>query len=135
MHSYNFYLPEKMNTNHSQSITCIFVKILLATTAIYTTAGCGKDKPEIISQKVAETVQDFRQKKSAECREILLREAEEIVDSLLLTEATNAMSDSLSRLRPSRPVQPPPILPIDSLKVHPLFDAPASTPDSGKKGD
>lgn len=90
--------------------------------ALLFVSGCREDKAEIIRQKVAENVQDFRQKKMLECREILLREAEEIVDSLLLTEATNSLNDSLSRLRPFRPVQPPPIPPIDSLTVKPLFN-------------
>lgn len=97
-------------------------KISLALLLLIFGIGCGEDKQEIIRQKVAENVRDFRQKKIAECREMLLREAEEIVDSLLLTEATDALSDSLSRLRPSRPVQPPTIPPIDSLKVNPLFE-------------
>ncbi len=96
--------------------------------------GCGDDKSEIIRQKVAERLLDFRQKKSVECSEILLREAEQIVDSLLLTEATSAMNDSLGRLRPFRPLQPPPIPPIDSLKVHPLFDLLPPVRDTGKKG-
>ncbi len=123
-----------MKITRSQPAFCVLASILLSIFACVIVSGCGKDKDEIIRLKATETVQDFRQKKSLECREILLREAEEIVDSLLLTEATDAMSDSLSRLRPSRPVQPPAILPIDSLKVHPLFDSPAPAPDSGKKG-
>jgi hypothetical protein len=123
-----------MEVNCSNSIICISVKILFTCLAVSAWLGCGDDKSEIIRQKVAERLQDFRQKKSVECREILLREAEQIVDSLLLTEATSAMSDSLGRLRPFRPVQPPPIPPIDSLKVHPLFDLLPVKPDTGKKG-
>jgi hypothetical protein len=123
-----------MEIIRSQSVFCVFVNILLSATLFVAASGCGKDKDDIVRLKATEMVQDFRQKKSLECREILLREAEEIVDSLLLTEATDAMSDSLARLRPSRPMQPPAILPIDSLKVHPLFDSPAPAPDSGKKG-
>ena len=96
--------------------------------------ACEGDKERIIQQKVAENVRDFRKKKSLECRDLLLREAEEIVDSLLLTEATEAMSDSLARLRPGRPVQPPPIPPIDSMSVRPLFDLLPPIPDTGKKG-
>ncbi len=130
MHQYFSYLPTYMETIRSQPAFCVLVNILLSIFICVIVSGCGKDKDEIIRLKATEMVQDFRQKKSLECREILLREAEEIVDSLLLTEATDAMSDSLSRLRPSRPVQPPAILPIDSLKVHPLF----GSPDSGKKG-
>ena len=96
--------------------------------------ACEGDKERIIQQKVAENVRDFRQKKSVECRETLLRQAEEIVDSLLLHEATDAMSDSLGRLRPGRPVQPPSIPPIDSMQVRPLFDLLPPVPDTGKKG-
>ncbi len=114
---------------HSKSISCVFVKILLTIVSLSFAVACNKNKEEIIRQKVAENVSDFRQKKMAECRNILLLEAEETVDSLLLLDATNSMNDSLARLRPSRPVQPPPILPIDSLKVQPIFPA-----DTGKKG-
>lgn len=114
---------------HSKSISCVFVKILLTILSLSFAVACNKNKEEIIRQKVAENVSDFRQKKMAECRNILLLEAEETVDSLLLLDATNSMNDSLARLRPSRPVQPPPILPIDSLKVQPIFPA-----DTGKKG-
>jgi len=110
------------------------VKILFTCLSASVWLSCGDDKAEIIRQKVAERVYDFHQKKSVECREILLREAEHIVDSLLLHEATDAMSDSLGRLRPFRPVQPPPIPPIDSLRVHPLFDLLPLVRDTGKKG-
>ena len=124
-----------MEVNCSNSIICISVKILFTCLAVSAWLGCGDDKSEIIRQKVAERLQDFRQKKSVECREILLREAEQIVDSLLLTEATSAMSDSLGRLRPFRPVQPPPIPPIDSLRVHPLFDLLPPVRDTGRSGN
>ncbi|MBL7783276.1 MAG: hypothetical protein JNM22_18745 [Saprospiraceae bacterium] len=105
------------------------MKNLLAILLLSFAFACNKNKEEIIQQKVTDAVSDFRQKKMAECREILLREAEETVDSLLLLDATNSMNDSLARLRPFRPVQPPPILPIDSLQVQPIFPV-----DSGKKG-
>lgn len=114
---------------HSKSTPCVFVKNLLAILLLSFAFACNKNKEEIIQQKVTDAVSDFRQKKMAECREILLREAEETVDSLLLLDATNSMNDSLARLRPFRPVQPPPILPIDSLQVQPIFPV-----DSGKKG-
>jgi hypothetical protein len=129
-----FTFSKKMKLNRSKSIVCNLVKTLLTTMAFPLAFGCGKEKDEVVRLKVAETVQDFRQKKTAECREILLREAEEIVDSLLLTEATEAMSDSLARLRPSRPIQPPRIPPIDSLQVRPIFEAPQQSRDTGKKG-
>ncbi len=115
-------------------MTCIALKVVLVGILGSICWGCGGDNERIIQQKVAENVQDFRQKKLVECREILLREAEEIVDSLLLSEATDAMSDSLGRLRPGRPVQPPSIPPIDSMRVHPLFDLLPPIPDTGKKG-
>jgi hypothetical protein len=67
-------------------------------------------------------VSDFRRKKSAECRQSLLMKAEKKVDSLLLAEAQQALQDSLARLRPFKPNQPPPIPAIDSLTVKPLFD-------------
>jgi hypothetical protein len=123
-----------MKLTYSKSITCIALKIILGSAVGSLCWACKGDNERIIQQKVAENVRDFRQKKSLECRDLLLREAEEIVDSLLLSEATDAMSDSLGRLRPGRPVQPPPIPPIDSMSVRPLFDLLPPIPDTGKKG-
>jgi hypothetical protein len=85
-------------------------------------SACGPSREEVIRQKVAQMVQDYRVKKSAECRASLLSEAEQIVDSLLLTEAQATLRDSLNRLRPAKPAEPIPIPPIDSLAVKPIFD-------------
>ncbi|MBC7777361.1 MAG: hypothetical protein H7246_18150 [Phycisphaerae bacterium] len=85
-------------------------------------ASCQGDADAIVQEKVAERVTAFKEKKRGECREALLNIAERTVDSLLLTEAQNALNDSLARLRPGRPFQPMPIPPIDCLKVKPIFD-------------
>ncbi|MBV6438978.1 MAG: hypothetical protein DYG98_20660 [Haliscomenobacteraceae bacterium CHB4] len=87
--------------------------------------SCGRDNEKIINEKVKERVTAFREKKNTECREVLLAEAEKIVDSLLLSEARLELSDSLVRMRPARPARPAPLAPIDSLPVRPIFD-PAS---------
>ena len=92
--------------------------------------GCGRNKEEIVQAKVAERVLAFRLKHLTECRTALLRDAEKRVDSLLLLEATGTMSDSLTRLKPAKPSQPPALVPIDSLSVRPLFD-PNLPPGSG----
>jgi len=96
--------------------------------------SCNQDKEAIVQAKVAERVNAFKSKKSLECRETLLEKAERTVDSLLLTEAQNALNDSLARMRPGRPFQPPAVLPIDSLKVSPIFDGfgPASRTGGGR---
>jgi hypothetical protein len=93
--------------------------------------ACGPDKDAIINQKVADKVKAFRDKKSIECRNMLLSEAERIVDSLLLAEAKMELGDSLARLRPAKPLRPAPVPPIDSLSVEPIFKAASST--GGKK--
>ncbi len=85
-------------------------------------ACCKGDTDAVVQEKVAERVTAFKEKKRAECREALLSTAERTVDSLLLTEAQDALNDSLARLRPGRPFQPAPIPPIDSLMVKPIFD-------------
>jgi len=94
--------------------------------------SCGGDKEAIVQQQVAERVVAFKVKKNAECREALLDTAERTVDSLVLTEAQDALNDSLARLRPGRPFQPAVIPPIDSLKVKPIFDG--IRPASGTRG-
>jgi hypothetical protein len=86
-------------------------------------AGCVRDKEKVVQAKVAERVLAFRTKHLSDCRTALLRDAEEWVDSLLLLEATGTLSDSLTRLKPTKPAQPPPLVPIDSLSVRPLFDS------------
>lgn len=89
--------------------------------------GCGTDEDSLVNEKVAERLATFREKKNAECRSDLLAEAEQIVDSLLLSEAKMELGDSLARLRPAKPVKPAPLPPIDSLPVQPIFE-----PDSSK---
>jgi hypothetical protein len=84
--------------------------------------ACADDKHKLIAEKVSEKVEDFRKKKIESCRQSLLAKAEKQVDSLLLAEAQQSLQDSLSRLKPFRPIQPPPVLPIDSLKIQPFFD-------------
>ena len=85
-------------------------------------SGCAEDKSNLIAEKVSERVEDFKKKKIKTCHQSLLAKAEKQVDSLLLAEAQASLQDSLSRLKPFRPQQPPTVLPIDSLKVKPIFD-------------
>jgi hypothetical protein len=86
-----------------------------------TLLSCANDKRETIMQKASERTLTYRLKKTAECRNTLLREASSIVDSLLLTEARLQMNDSLARARPFKPAKPVSILPIDSQIVQPFF--------------
>ncbi|MBL7827908.1 MAG: hypothetical protein JNJ57_14860 [Saprospiraceae bacterium] len=90
---------------------CLFLVII----------GCKDDKQAQIAQKVQERVEEFKQKKKNECRLRLRDQAEKMVDSILLAEAKQALQDSLSKLRPFRPTQPPEVLPIDTSRVAPLF--------------
>ena len=96
-------------------------RILLAMISCFCVVGCGPDKEAVVQEKVAERVTAFRVKKTVECRQALLSEAEQIVDSLLLEEAKIELMDSLTRSRPGRPHRPAPLHPIDSLAVKPLF--------------
>lgn len=84
--------------------------------------GCANDKDKIIAEKVTERLEEYTKKRKEECWQGLLAKAEKKVDSLLLAEAQQALQDSLSRLRPFKPLQPPPVPAIDSLSVKPLFD-------------
>lgn len=110
----------KMISNVSVSILSVSVMLLVTT-------ACGPDKEQIIAEKIAERVKDFRKKESAKCREELLRDAENIADSLLLEEAKAALGDSLAALRPFRPPKPAAIPAIDSLSVAPIFETASST--------
>jgi len=104
----------KKNLNESAIILLVVMSCLGA-------VSCGPDKEAVVQEKVAERVAAFQVKKIAECRQMLLREAEQMVDSLLLEEAKMELSDSLARSRPGRPPRPTPLQPIDSLAVKPLF--------------
>ena len=99
----------------------------LGTALLLCAVACGPDKEQIVAAKIAERVTDFRKKESAKCRDALLRDAESIVDSLLLEEARAALGDSLAALRPFKPPKPAPVPPIDSLSVAPIFQAASST--------
>jgi hypothetical protein len=83
--------------------------------------SCSRDKKKIIDVEVIKLVTDFRGDKINECRAALLRDAERMVDSVLLAEAKVALSDSLARNKPLKPVKPAPIAPIDSAQVKQLF--------------
>ena len=83
--------------------------------------ACGPGKEEIIRSEVEKSLTEFEARELRDCREALRREAEQIVDSLLLTEAQAAIRDSLNTKLPFRPETPPPIPPVDSSKVEPLF--------------
>lgn len=96
--------------------------LLMLVCGLFVQAACRSDKSRLIDEKVAERVAAFREKETTKCREVLLADAEHIVDSLLQAEALLDVSDSLSRIRPVRPFKPQPVLPIDSLSVKPLFE-------------
>lgn len=83
--------------------------------------ACNQDTDALVQEKVAERLVAFNAKKLQECQESLLQLAERKVDSLLLSEAQQALNDSLTKLRPGRPFQPANIPPIDSLSVKPIF--------------
>ena len=84
--------------------------------------ACSRNKERIVLQTVEQRVTDFRKKETAKCRTQLLETAEQIVDSLLLHEALSEVRDSLKRLRPFKPIEPPNIPPIDSLMIKPVFE-------------
>ena len=96
-----------------------FISVTLAFCVVF--PSCTRDKEAIVEAKVAERVDYFKAQKSAECRENLLAAAERRVDSMLLNEAQQSLLDSLARLRPNRPYQPPVVPPIDSFSVKPIF--------------
>jgi hypothetical protein len=87
-------------------------------------AACQPDKSAIIQQKIAARVTEFSKKERAKCRESLLSRANELVDSMLLAEAQQQLRDSLGRARPSKPIQPPDVPPIDSAEIKPIFEQP-----------
>lgn len=84
--------------------------------------GCRRDQSQQAAALIEQRVSAFKIKKQDECHKALLREAEKTVDSLLMAEAKIHLEDSLSRMRPVKPEQPPPVEPLDSLPVKPIFD-------------
>lgn len=98
------------------------MKYIFLLGAVVTMGACGERREAIIQAKVAERVTDFREKQWAKCRESLLREAERMADSLILADAQAALRDSLLRQRPSKPLPPAALPPIDSAPVRPIFN-------------
>lgn len=85
-------------------------------------SGCRPDKSRIVRERVDERVLVFRTRESLKCREMLLSEAEQIVDSLILLEAQQSLRDSMLRIRPVKPFRPGDVPPVDTAEVKPLFD-------------
>ncbi len=85
--------------------------------------ACGSDRDALIMDYVSERVSDFERKEWKKCRDGLLEQASGIVDSMLLEEVTTDALDSLRSRKPWRPVVPPPIEPLDSGGVRPIFDS------------
>lgn len=90
---------------------------------IYIWCGCGPDRDALIMAYVSERVTDFARKEQKKCRDGLLERASGIVDSILLAEVTAVAQDSLRSRKPWRPVVPPPIEPLDSGSIRPIFDS------------
>ena len=88
--------------------------------------SCHEDRDKIIAEKVAERLEEYRKKKMDDCLQNLYEKAEKLVDSLLLEEAKEALQDSLSKMKPFKPLQPPDVLPIDSEEVKPIFQGSGS---------
>ncbi len=83
--------------------------------------ACNNRRDLIIQQQVQQNIQEYRKKYRAESEAKFLLEAGHLADSILLAEARTALADSLARHKPVKPVQPPPIPPIDSAGVKPIF--------------
>lgn len=107
--------------SHHRSMSAFQPLFSMALLFLFCAIACTENKDRLIASKVGERVEEFRKKKSEECRQSLLSRAEKKVDSLLLAEAQQVLQDSLGRLRPFRPGQPPAVPPIDSAAVKPLF--------------
>ena len=83
--------------------------------------GCGPDKETTIRAAVAERRATYISTALEQCRETMLQTAEKKVDSILLAEAQAAIRDSSMLSKPGKPLAPPPVLPIDSALVAPIF--------------
>ncbi len=109
-----------MNFSCKTAFPRFVVLIILVASGIWAT-GCGPDKNTIIRDTVQERTEKFRKRELANCRQELLKEAERKADSLLLAEAQAAIRDSTRNRLPVKPQAPPPLLPIDSSQVKPIF--------------
>jgi|GEM_PF-1628889 len=92
----------------------------------FVSSGCQEDRSAMVRQKVQERVAEFREKQRVACRMALYEKAGRMADSILIAEAKQEVQDSLGRLRPFRPSQPPDVPPVDSARVAPLFMREAS---------
>ena len=97
-----------------------FFFLTLAVTSI--ALACTGDRERILEGYINERVTEFERKHTAQKEIQLLKLAGGIADSLLLDEAIASVKDSLGNRKPSRPMEPPRIEPLDSGPFQPIFD-------------
>jgi hypothetical protein len=97
-----------------------FFFLTLAVTSI--ALACTGDRERILEGYINERVTEFERKHTAQKEIQLLKLAGGIADSLLLDEAIASVKDSLGNRKPSRPMEPPRLEPLDSGPVQPIFD-------------
>ena len=88
-------------------------------------------KTRLINQTITEKIEAHKSKKKAACIEAALEEAKIKADSQMILLALRKQDTSVIVERPSKPVRPDLLLPVDTSPIKPLFkDSLSSFPDS-----
>ena len=107
----------------------LILLFLLSITTIISSLGFQKDKSKeaeiqaLIDAKVTEKIEIFRKKRLAVCRERILKRANELADSIIMSKAINTtIIDNTERPNPpERPLRPIIKPPADTTPVKPFF--------------
>jgi predicted DNA-binding protein (UPF0278 family) len=96
--------------------------IVLSLSILSVLVACkdDKQKQQLIDQEVKNAIESFRQKKTLECRAMVLDSANKLADSIVLVRNT-VVDTALVNGKPKKPTKPVIKSSLDTTPVEPLF--------------
>ena len=80
-------------------------------------------RQQLMDEEIERRLNEFRSKEIANCRKRAMKEAERVVDSILIANAINVRADNTAKPpKPQKPDKPEILKTKDSLPVEPLFE-------------
>lgn len=103
------------------------MRVIILLIALWGLTACGEDNrnklavEQVIAEKVAERVANYRKNRLERCQEAAINEANTIADSLLLLEARLTRDTASKPLKPNKPEKPEIKILTDSTPIAPLI--------------